>query len=194
MNEKSKKIKLKTIEEFPNYQISSEGKVWSNARTVKYLRRGKEMRANIRGRWLKPYKGIWGYLKVTLCKDGKNTDMKIHRLVAQAFIPNPMNKPQINHLSGIKIDNRVENLEFCTSQENMDHAIKNGLFNNRGENAGRAKLTWEQVNEIRENHNKIRPYKIKIWEKYGIGATQYYRIKNNECWYDSKYKRRLTHA
>lgn len=70
---------------------------------------------------------INGYSKVHLYKDGKEEFFYVHRLVALAFIPNLENKPQINHKNGKKCDNRVVNLEWCSSAENLVHAIENGL-------------------------------------------------------------------
>jgi len=78
----------------------------------------------IYGRIMKPHKKPNGYLKINM--KGLKT-RHVHRIIAQTFIPNPENKPQINHKNGIKTDNRVLNLEWCTGAENIQHGI--GLFN-----------------------------------------------------------------
>ncbi|SMG52212.1 NUMOD4 motif-containing HNH endonuclease [Paenibacillus aquistagni] len=70
-----------------------------------------------------------GYEKLDLCKKGQPTKkVYVHRLVAMAFIPNPHNKPQVNHINCDKLDNRLENLNWMTRKENIAHAIENGLI------------------------------------------------------------------
>lgn len=73
--------------------------------------------------------------------------LKVHRLVAKTFIPNPLNKPQVNHINGIKSDNRIENLEWVTAKENTIHMYKTGLS---GGKTYKSKLTDENVFEIKE--------------------------------------------
>lgn len=90
------------------YAITSCGKVWS-------YRRNRFM-ANI------PAKD--GYLKIGLYKDGKYRTFQIHRLVAEAYIPNPEGKPQVNHLNEVKTDNYVSNLSWATAKENVNYGTR----------------------------------------------------------------------
>lgn len=102
----------KDIDGYEGYQVSNLG----NVKSLNYKCTGKE-------RILSP--GIKnGYLYVGLCKDGKRKDYYIHRLVAEAFIPNPFKLPCVNHKNEDKTDNRVENLEWCTYSYN-------NTYNNR---------------------------------------------------------------
>lgn len=91
-----------------------------------------------------------GYSQVWLYRDGRYEVHRVHRLVAETFIPNPDNKREVNHLNGDKTDNRVGNLEWCTSSENKRHAVATGLLKS-GENRHDAKLTAEQVIYTRDN-------------------------------------------
>lgn len=90
-----------------------------------------------------------GYLKVMLCDNGKRGIYALHRLMAETFIPNPEHKPCVNHINGIKADNRKDNLEWCTQSENILHAYRTGLKkpsrNNgsKGEKNGGYKRKWD---------------------------------------------------
>lgn len=82
---------------------------------------------NQNGALLKPFLIHQGYLVVDLCRMGKKTHKRLNRLVAEAFIPNPEKKTEVNHKNGNKKDNRAENLEWSTKSENMIHAYRFGL-------------------------------------------------------------------
>jgi len=94
-----------------------------------------------------------GYLKTTLSKNGKKTTLLLHRLVANAFISNPNNYSQVNHIDGVKTNNLVDNLEWCDQKYNMQHALKTGL-SPKGENSARAKHTEDQILQVIELYNK----------------------------------------
>ena len=99
----------KEIDGYPDYRISNYGRVMS-------LKRGLK-------RVLKPQKDKDGYLICSLWENNKGKTLKIHRLVAEAFIPNPDNKTEIDHINTDKTDNRVENLRWVTNKENMNNPI-----------------------------------------------------------------------
>lgn len=85
-----------------------------------------------------------GYKEVALSKDGKTRTVLLHRLIAQHFIDNPDNLPCVNHKNGIKSDNRIENLEWCTRSQNTKHAYDNNLGGFRDfANNGVRTMNWE---------------------------------------------------
>ena len=103
------------VPEYPDlFQVSSSGRVWSK-RTNKILVQGV-----LKTGYYVISTKIGGRAGVAICK-------RVHRWVAQAFIPNPENKPFVNHINGDKLDNRVVNLEWCTPAENSAHAKSLGL-------------------------------------------------------------------
>jgi hypothetical protein len=121
---------------------------------------------------------ITGYVSVGI-KDanGKNKTARLHRLVALAFLPNPLNLPQINHINGIKTENGVLNLEWCDAAHNMQHAVVTGLVKPAiGEKSGRCKLSTAQVGEIRLLLSQGMRM-VKIAAMYNVSPPQIRRIK-----------------
>lgn len=105
------------------YEASNQGRVRSIERVVRSGRGYKIVKPTI----LKPSIDEWGYEKVCLRKKGKSFSRKVNRIIAQTFIPNPNDYPQVNHIDGVKQNNNVDNLEWCTCSHNMLHCHANGL-------------------------------------------------------------------
>lgn len=142
------------------YSISNMGRLKSLTRVVDFKETSIKSSSRTYYEKLIVLKEYDRYIKYSISKNGKKFCASIHRLVAEAFIENPHKKPHINHINGIKSDNRVENLEWCTPSENMIHAFETGLNPTR-------KLTKEQVLEIRNmgsNSNK------QLAEKYNVSS------------------------
>lgn len=106
------------------YEVSNKGNFRSLRRKISHSRQGYNQRQQLLHTY-DPKK--FDYICVGLWRNGKCKQMLLHRLVAQVFIPNPGNKPYVNHIDGNRRNNCVENLEWCTPQENTQHAIRTGL-------------------------------------------------------------------
>ena len=107
------------------YMISDMGEIKSLPKNHRY---GSKVERILKSGKTKKQRSGETYPTICLCKDGVVTEYKIHRLVAETYIPNPENKSTVNHINGIKNDNRVENLEWATPSEQNYHMWKTGLI------------------------------------------------------------------
>lgn len=134
---------------------------------------------------LKPQLDKYGYHVVNIYVNKKMKTEKIHRIVASCYIDNPENKPCVNHINGDKTDNRVENLEWCTVQENTIHSWNNKLSKARkGEKSNLAKLNRSQVDEIRSLYKTKEFTHQELSDRYNISRSQIGNIVNNKRWVD----------
>lgn len=118
-----------------------------------------------------------GYAANKLRVDGKYEDVLVHRIIAKMFVPNPENKPQVNHKDGNKLNNCYDNLEWCTASENQIHAIENNLAS-IGEDKPQSKLTEGEAIEIKYSSMSQR----KLAKKYNISRSVVADIKSKRRW------------
>lgn len=148
------------------YQVSNNGRVKSLTNTCI---RKTHLDAN-------------GYELVTLNKNGRKTHKRIHRIVAEAFIECPNTKLDVNHKDGNKLNNSVENLEWCTRSQNVTHAFRNGLnCAARGEQHCNSKLKEREVLQIREAWDRFHNY-CKVARMFSVNEGTVWAIINGKTW------------
>lgn len=122
---------------------------------------------------LKPSKDKDGYLFVGLRVKGKTIPKKVHRLIAESYIPNPDNKPCVNHKDLNRANNNVSNLEWCTHKENTNHSFQNG--------GGKRKLNITQVKEIKEKLQEEHSL-VGLAKEYEVHPCTISDIKQGRNW------------
>lgn len=161
-------LNLQPIEGFDDYFVSPRGEFYS-----KVYGEMKKM---------KPYEVRDGYLRIDLFKNGERITVSPHRIVAQTFIPNPENKPEVNHIDGDKSNNCTSNLEWVTHSENIKHAYNKGLCKaKRGEKNGMCKLSDDEVRAIRQLYKprSIDYNQKKLAEMFNVSVVTIDCIVNN---------------
>lgn len=159
-----------------HYKISNKGRVISLSK----IRRNGNGFYIQKERMLNPYLNSNGYYRICLSVPIRQYEY-IHKLIALAFIPKVKGKNHINHKNCIKIDNRIENLEWCTNSENVKHAHKNGIYKYlKGEETSNSKLKNRDIIEIRKAYKK--GLGVKLSKKYHVTHQTIYDIINKKQW------------
>jgi len=160
----------KDIEDFEDYQVSTLGE-------VRRLRKGKWVECKIATIWR-------GYLQVAL-QEGRKKQVvrRVHRLVAEAFIPNPNNLPIVLHLDDNPSNNNVDNLRWGTHMDNInDRDSKNRQARLKGEDNGSAKLTEKSVLAIRAANLSKRGDVTRLAIQYNVSQSRISLIRNRKSW------------
>lgn len=163
------------------YKISNLGNCKRVTHISVFTRNGKTITSLLNEKYLKP-RYRQGYIRVLLSKDRISKSYSLHRLVALHFIPNPANKPEINHIDGNKNNNCTDNLEWVFPRENCQHRDKTGLRNApRGSKSSRAKLNEEQVKQIRLLCDNGRTFS-SLLKTFNVSISTISNIYHRKTW------------
>lgn len=156
------------------YMVSDIGQIKSLPKNHRY---GSKVERILKSGKTKKQRSGETYPTICLCKDGIVTEYKIHRLVAEAYIPNPENKSTVNHINGIKNDNRVENLEWATPSEQNYHMWKTGLItiSDKWREAMKSNIGRKHTQKAKDKVSKANKGK-SAWNK-GMTKQQEYEYR-----------------
>lgn len=166
------------IKGFTNYQVSSNGFVKSKKRVVLIGGFPRVRKERIMNQFITRY----GYSFVRIVNDeGDAKNIFVHRIVASALISNPLSKPQVNHIDGNKLNNIISNLEWVTPSENQIHAYKAGLQNQNGTRNHMAKISENDVVNIRKMYASGMRCSA-IAKIYGTGKSNIWSVATRKTW------------
>lgn len=167
------------IRGFPNYMVSNHGRVKSLSRDYKYGSHGDMILTTTDRR---------GYRGVTLFRDGKRYRKAVHRLVAEAFIPNPNNLPCVNHKDETRTNNKADNLEWCTHEYNSQYGtirekISKGVSRKVAQytKSGELIKIWESMTSASKNTGvtiSSISYSCRYYPKYSAGGFKWRKLEN----------------
>lgn len=168
---KANELRINNWVEWNGYKVSDKGVILSkkNRKPIKYRKNDK------------------GYPCASLWINGKSKFIRIHRLLAQLFIPNPENKPCVNHIDRDRANFDIKNLEWVTHSENVIHSINNGgrdnwTRNNVGINNPNTKLSWSTVCAIRELYSGGNYSQNELSKIFNLSQGYIAKIVNNKVW------------
>lgn len=175
------------VKDFPGYEVSSLGRLRSYWRLgMGATRPGQKGRRFTCLRLREPELRKpsvckeTGYLVCGLHKEGKQHPRRLHRLIAEAFSPNPGSRPMVNHLNGVRHDARAANLQWATAKENQQHASERGTMA-RGERHPNAKLNPDKVRDIRARHAAGESAR-SIAKSYGMNPINISSVVKRKLW------------
>lgn len=158
--------------------VSDIGNVKSEPRIAAFIQNGIVRTQKRPGRQLSPWISKNGYFCVAVKVGDKRTKYLVHRLVALTFIPTKDIFLSVNHIDCNKLNNRAENLEWCTLAENTRMQWRDGLVNLRGERQPGSKLTSQMIMEIRKRPDTVANMAIR----YGVSTSQIYNVIQRKQW------------
>ena len=171
----------KKIPGFPNYSVSSEGRIRFDGRRHEVIDSlGRHSVRNYRPKVLKPTHADGHYPSVSLLKNGERTRAMVHTYVALAFIGKRPKDMQVRHVDGDKTNNKAKNIRYGTVRENAGDKAKHGTLLS-GEKCSWAKLTEKDVRAIRRRA-KAGEVQRRLSEEYGVNPMQISRIVRGERW------------
>lgn len=168
--------RIALVDAFPDYEVDTEGRVFSRHKVQHFKGRWGWQTRNKAGKQIADYNSD-GYRQVSLYRDGKKHRVSVHRLVAKAFIPNPDNLPEVNHIDEIRSNNKVTNLEWATRTSNALHSV----YKTTGSLCGTALLDEASVFDIKQLFKEGYDNKtIASW--YEVSHSAISKIRTGKNW------------